>query len=198
MREAMAKSMILISFIVTGHALSGQSVILINGEAHQVNLKGQEVTKVTGPVKGHMEGYSSKQDNFQKASLNNTQPNQSIPDRGQVAAAASKKVVTTTVTSSDKIKTGNNLIFKPGSSELDNKAKRQLKLNAADIVTKISKSVLLETSYLRSDKESERLAKDRLEACKAFLEKNGVRSNVIISNSRRADAVANGVSIILR
>lgn len=178
--------------------MNSQDVILINGEARSVTLSGTEVISIKGDSAGYMEGYASKDDGFQHVELQPGTPNQSVPDRAEVAAARSKKVVTTTVSSSDNIKSGNKIMFNEGSSDLSNAGKKDLKLKAADVVTKIAKSVLLETSFIRNDKESEALAKERLNVCKIYLEKNGVSSNVILSNSRRGDKQSNTVSIVLR
>lgn len=180
------------------HSISSQDVILINGEAHEVSLSGTEVIAIKGDSSGYMDGYASKDDGFQHADLQPGTPNQSIPNRAEVAAARSKKVVTTTMASTDKIKSGNKIMFNAGSSDLSNAGKKDLKLKAADVVTKIAKSVLLETSFIRNDKESEALAKERLNVCKIYLEKNGVSSNVILSNSRRGDSKSNSVSVVLR
>lgn len=175
-----------------------QSVVLINGEPHNVRLSGSEITQVTGKASAHMQGFENKDDGFQKVGIQPRTPNQSVPDKAEVAAASSRKVITSTVSSKGKIKSGNKVLFKAGSSELPLPGKKELRKKAADIVTKIAKSVLIETSYIANDKESESLAKDRLAACKAYLEKNGVRSNVILTNTRREQNQSNDVSIILR
>lgn len=187
-----------VMLLAGAQAINGQDVILINGQAYNVTLSGTEVISVKGDSSGYMDGYASKEDGFQHVDLGSRAPNQSKPDKAEVAAAASRKVVTTTVSAPDKIKSGNKILFNNGSSDLSNEGKKDLKLKAADVVTKIAKSVLLETSYLRNDKESEALAKERLNVCKIYLEKNGVSSNVILSNSRRADSQANSVSVVLR
>lgn len=175
--------------------VSAQTVVLVNGKATKVELNGANVTSVIGAADGYMTEYSnSRDDGFEHgALLTNGSQNPEKPE-----PAVSEPIVSSKVTIKAPIKSGNNLSFEKGSSTVSKEAVKSMRKKSLDIVAGLAKSILLETAYIPGDKKSQDISKARLEACKQILEKNGVGSNVIITNLRPSKQNSDKVSMTLR
>ncbi len=208
-----------ILFVQTGNS---QTAIILNGTPTMVTLNGKDITKIHGEAIDFMNGFKqSPKGIFKFAPLGkNPAATSRIVNEG-IAQTEVEKVVApektiivqnnavivketgnsqikTTEISRTEIKSGTYILFESKSALLITTALKDLDGYADKIKAGEASSVVLESFYRRGDRKSEELVKNRMEACKQYLELKGVPINIIATNISQSMRETEKISVTLR
>ena len=168
--------------------VSAQTVVLINGVPTKVELSGTEIVKVIGVDDNYMAGFDNRQSQFKNVN--------------QDAAVTSVNLPVEDVIPSNTIKdspiSGNYFKFERNSALLSQLSINEIKDYASKVTSGQASKVTLQSFYESSSARSEQLTKNRLDACKKYLELNGVSASAITIESIPNDRQSDKVSITLQ
>ena len=160
--------------------LHSQKVVLVNGEAAAVELEGSQVTAINRQLPNYMRGFIKPgSDIFLKAPL--------FP--GEEAAVAEDTGV------EKPVLLANAVFFENNSAILSNKTIESLKKYAQTAQKNGPKTIILKSWYEVGNENSQELVNNRLEACKEFLEINGVQGSLIFTSFTGADEETDYVTV---
>lgn len=176
------------------------AIVLINEQATKVELTDGEITAVYNAVPGHMNGYSkAPNDDFRKIPLQQLDTDRLLAVQ-QSADPADKDLFLPEPEepATDESNALNQAVyFDFESAILSNEALGTIE-NYADVLkARQANSVLLKSWYKNGDANSEKLVKNRLDACRAYLETQGVGSNIILTSLIGSNRESRFVSLIL-
>lgn len=188
---------VICAFLFTTNAHS-QVIVLINEVATRVDHVDGDLEKLYEEIPDYMDGFEkSPYDMFTK-----------VPPRllSELTASNDIAVVERTKTAdannlvdSDKTEEDNNAIyFKSNSVTIGKKYTTKIGDFSKEVTSGKARSVLLKSWYKTDDDASQDLAKQRLEACKKYMEKEGVPSNLILTSVIGSNKASNYVSVLLQ
>jgi len=181
------------------------AIVLINEQPTRVVIKDGEITEIKSLVPGYMTGYQKAQaDKFQKVPLQSIEylkasdsvviaaykGENSIPD----SIAPEDK--TSTATKSDKA-LSQSVNFDFESAILSDLALETIEAYAELLNSGSARSILLKSWYKDGDQKSEELVRNRLAACRQYLETRGVASNIILTSLIGSNRESRIVSVVL-
>lgn len=181
------------------------AVILINEQPTRVVLENGEIAQVKGVVPAHMNGYeAAPRDAFQKIPLESIEilnPQSETP----VALSLAENVPGTTEagTTGDTADGSNtatlskSINFSFESATLSEESLQTIESYAKVLNNRTSKSILLKSWYKDGDARSEELVRNRLDACRQYLETRGVASNIILTSLVGSNRESRFVTVIL-
>lgn len=165
-------------------SFSQEKVVLVNGNATKVELDGSTIIAIHEKVPGYMRGYiKPKSDIFKK-----TMP---LSDRESYKGADAEIEIFEPL----PIVAENALYFDQNMATLTDNTMTALKKHAETIKSGGVKTVSLKAWYKLGDESSQHLVANRLDACKRFLELNGVQSNLIFTSFTAAKDISEYVEI---
>ena len=179
--------------------VSAQTVVLINGVPTKVQLSGTEIVKVIGVEDNYMAGFQTKVDDFKTVdqdvtALATTSAPAPTNTTTQTTNTTSTTTTTTSTASNTPLVAGNYFKFERNSALLSQLSINEIKDYAIKVTTGQASSVTLQSFYSSNDPRSEKLTKNRLDACKKYFELNGVSPSAIsvesIPNDRQSDKVS--------
>lgn len=179
--------LLLICFSATGF---GQTkVVLVNGDAKLVELSGSDVTTIKKDLPRHMRGYEKPSyDLFKKRS----------PLAELSSPVAVNELGGDIVPSSKSESISNAIYFDSNSAILTDQAIAALKRWSTELKSKGNQTVLLKSFYKEGNTKSQQLVANRLDACKRYLELNGVQSSLIFTTFTGADNLVDYITVNLQ
>lgn len=184
---------------------SAQTVVLINGVPTKVELAGSEIVKVIGVENNYMAGFSNTQNDYQTVDPSTGAVSSPIATTSTSSTITSATTTTSTVISQPvesptaaPIVSGNYFKFDRNSALLSQLAINEIKDYATKVTSGQASNITLQSFYTTNNKRSEQLTKNRLEACKKYLELNGVSPTAITVESIPNDRQSDKVSITLQ
>ena len=169
----MNKSIInLIGLLFIASVSMSQKVVLINGNAAQVELNGSEVVSISKIMPDYMIGYK-------KAPADAFKKNNPIAEPENVYVAEDTGQAIPGITTDSAL---NEMTFAANKATLTDSTMEALKRYARKILEEKSSSVSLKSWHKLDDPVSQQLASNRLDACKRFLEINGVQGSLIFTS----------------
>lgn len=198
--------------------LQAQTIVLLNGVPTKVMLEGTKIVSIGESVDAHMAGYAaatteieySDNPDFIDATSTDSyrKPSSTAIASTPVTSAPTAAVDTPTP---PKVKpeavlpavekplvAGNYFNFSGNSALLSASAIDQIKEYSQKILTGEASSVLLESFFDASNKRSEELVQNRLDACKRYFEVNGIANNLVQVNKIADKTQSNKVSVRLK
>lgn len=165
-----------LKFILVGLCLYASSataqIILVNGQPTEVEIQNNELTKIKGKVTGHMTDYrSAPSDKFTKVS-----PRLDEIITSKAVLAESDNISGSTI---NNLKT---VSFDDQSTFIDKDGQKFLDNIVSTIKSGKSTTILLKSWYKSGDKSDIALTRQRLDACKRYLEDQGIISNLILTS----------------
>ena len=178
---------------------SAQTVVLINGVPTKVELSGSEIVKVIGVADNYMAGFPNRQDDFKTVDQGDIIPTTTAP----LASTGNQTTTTTTTetpttTSGSTFVSGNYFKFERNSALLSQLSINEIKDYANKVTSGQASSVVLQSFYTSNNPRSEKLTKNRLDACKKYFELNGVSPSAITVESIPNDKQSDKVSVTLQ
>ena len=166
---------------------TGQT-ILVNGQATEVEILDKNLRKVKEKVNGYMVEYQSpSNDKFTKVSprLNN---------QVQIKPAQIQNEIVLSSTISN-LKT---VSFEGQSSDINMDGKKFLDDIINTIKSGKSSTILLKTWYTSGDKSDIAITRNRLEACKRYLESEGIVSNLILTSMVAKEGKSSDIAVFMK
>lgn len=184
--------------LFTQLGLTQSAIVLINEQPTRVKLEDGEITTVYEKVPNHMDGFAkAPEDAFSKLEL--SQFNADVP-----AVADNDTTESDTediqILDDSHLEVANideSVNFDYDSAILTPGALTTIKSYASVIKSNDKYTVMLKSWYKSGDQRSQELVKNRLDACKAYLEANGVPSNIIVTSMIGSNRESKFVSVIL-
>ncbi len=171
--------------LVCSAITQAQYVVLVNGNATKVDLDGSDVVALHEELPRYMRGFEkAPYDGFMK-----TMPLSNIEDI--IVAEDSGDIIY----ENDPSLPPNALYFDPDLATLTKSTIAALKNYATMIKESNSKSVILKSWYKLGDINSQELISNRLEACKQYLEINGIQGSLIFTSFTASKNATDYVSI---
>jgi outer membrane protein OmpA-like peptidoglycan-associated protein len=177
----------------------GQVKVLINEVATDVDHLNGNIIASHKQYPNFMNGYESAPfDPFTKVPPRLNDQNYADTSLANTNIASNlTEPVSTPILSSNRVIREDKLVYFIGNTT-------KLKKNSLSIVSAFSdriakgksKSILITGWYKTDDKASQKLIKERLEACKAKLEKSGVPSNLILTSIFGSNSEKSYLSVI--
>ncbi|MBT8229681.1 MAG: hypothetical protein KJO50_05430 [Bacteroidia bacterium] len=171
-------------FLSISFSYTQEKVILVNGNATKVELEGSKIVAIRGQLPNYMRGYiKPKSDIFKK-----TMP---LSEREAYQGAESEIETFEPL----PLVAENALYFNENMATLTDNTMTALKRYAQTVKSGEARTVSLKAWYTLGDTSSQRLVANRLDACKSFLEVNGVPSNLIFTSFTAAGELSEYVEI---
>jgi outer membrane protein OmpA-like peptidoglycan-associated protein len=184
------------------------AIVLINEQPTRVSLNNKgEISKVYNKVPGYMSDFKkAPRDEFKKFELSDIDNNEDLvmmapqtlseTDATQAAAVNAQKEEAIDIEDSDN-RVSPSIYFDMASAILSEESLNTIKAYASVLKERGANSVLLKSWYKSGDKKSQELVENRLEACRQFLETQGVASNIILTSIVDSNRESSYVSVIV-
>ena len=191
--------LIVVFAFCTQIGIAQTTVVLINEKPTRVKLQDGEIAAVYNEVPGYMKGYKkSPADAFQKLDIKLIEGG--IDSDTPVAAEelpndVAPEATTSFDTSSDLPEPYVN--FDSGSAILTDASLTTIQSFASAMKSGNRKSILLKSWFKSGDGGSQELIQNRLDACRAYLESQGVPSNRILTSLIGSNRESKFVSVVI-
>ena len=194
---------LIVAFALSTQLSIGQSaIVLINEQPTRVKIENGEITAVYEKVPNYMDGYKkAPEDAFKKLPLKAITGSQvyvfeDTPEPAEINTTEDTGE-TIEVDAVEDSELASAIDFNSGSAILSNIALTTIEDYAKQLKNSEVKSILLKSWYRSGDSNSQELVKNRLEACRAYLESQGVASNVILTSLIGSNRESKFVSVIV-
>jgi len=166
---------------------TGQT-ILVNGQATEVEILDTDLKKVKEKVSGYMVEYQSpSNDKFTKVS-----PRLDNQIQTKQVQVQDERVANSTISN---LKT---VSFKGQSTDINMDGKKFLDDFVNTIKSGKSSTILLKTWYMSGDKSDIAITRQRLEACKRYLESEGIVSNLILTSMVAKEDKSSDIAVFMK
>ncbi len=166
---------------------TGQT-ILVNGQATEVEILDKDLKKIKNQVDGYMADYQSpSSDKFTKVSPRLGNQVQVKPEQIQDESVAGSTI--------SNLKT---VSFEGQSTDINMAGKKFLDDIVNTIKSGKSTTILLKTWYKSGDKSNIAITRQRLEACKRYLESEGIVSNLILTSMVAKDDKSSDIAVFMK
>lgn len=181
------------------------AIVLINEQPTRVVIKDGEITEIKSLVPGYMSGYQkAPADNFQKVPLQSIEYLKAS-DSIVIAAFRGENTITdnkaleekAAVVDKTKKALSQSINFDFESAILSELALETIEAYAELLNSGSARSILLKSWYKDGDQQSEELVRNRLDACRQYLETRGVASNIILTSLIGSNRESRFVSVVL-
>ena len=162
--------------------------ILVNGQATKVEILDKDLKKVNGKVNGHMTEYQSpSNDKFTKVG-----PRIGSQDQVKPKPRLDEKV------SGSIISNLKTVSFKGKSTDISMDGQKFLDDIVNTIKSGKSTTILLKTWYMAEDKADIAITRKRLDACKRYLESEGIVSNLILTSMVAKENKSSDIAVFMK
>ena len=200
------RGLFIILLLSSATLMSQTKVVLINEVPTRVEIADGDITAVNSEVPGYMNGYTkSPQSNFIRAPYQLPKPVAAYAeldspeiDLSNVPALTDTNETDDSEISDDMIdELNNSLFFDYGSAILSEENIKNLDGFAEKLKSRSAKTILLKSWFRGGDDESHTVVKNRLDACKQYLETKGVASNIILTSQIGSNRESRFVTVVL-
>jgi len=190
--------LIFILAFCTQIGLAQTAIVLINEKPTRVKLEDGEITAVYNEVPNYMDGYEkAPEDAFKKLPLQRINNDIEVVAQPAVAVADTESDSDIEIDAPEKPELEPSVYFEKNSAILTDESLATIQAYATRFKDRSNKSILLKAWYRSGDERSQELVENRLDACRAYLETNGVASNIILTSLIGSNRESKFVSVIL-